>query len=263
MSLLTWFKAKSNPQVAGATRSAPLSPLTRDAAAIADLSRSGETAAEVAARRKGERARMRELLYNVVRESMVRVGVLSSSFKFKVLATDPKGRKFIVMMDLSLDFGGDISQLAQIETLICQVARARHNIVVSAVYWRAEGASSDAGVGATMIKTNAAAASRNAGAELAAAPVNRPPADSNTRKFEPVLNEEVNALKQALAMGARGNNAAPAQSRSSSNYGMLTGYEKTEIIESEMPEPDAPQTEILDDDARFPALSPTQYGELR
>jgi hypothetical protein len=103
--------------------------------------RSEETSADLAARRKSERARLRELLFNVVRESMVRVGVLSSGFKFKVLATDPRGRKFIVMMDLSREFGSEIAQLAEIEALICQSAKARHSIVVSSVYWRAENAS--------------------------------------------------------------------------------------------------------------------------
>ena len=44
---------------------------------------------------------------------------------------------------------------------------------------------------------------------------------------------------------------------------MLTGYENTEIIESEFPAHEIAETEILDDEPREPALSPTQYGELR
>ena len=252
MSLLSWFKAKSNAPSKVNTRSAPLSPSMREPSAAGSGSRGGESADEVAARRKSERARMRELLYNVVRESMVRVGVLSSSFKFKVLATDPKGRKFIVMMDLARDFGSEITQLAEIETLICQVARARHNIVVSAVYWRIEG--QPAGTSAhPMAPRNAVPAP---GSETGVSAATK----ATTRKYEPVLAEEVNALKRALT---EGNQTAAATARKSSNYGMLTGYEATETIESELPEHDAPQTEILDDDARFPALSPTQYGELR
>ncbi len=243
MSLFTWFKAKAKPQAN--TRSAPLFPSGANVGSPAPGPRSGESVAEVAARRKSERARLRELLYNVVRESMVRVGILSSSFKFKVLATDPKGRRFIVMMDLARDFGSEIAQLAEIEALICQVARARHNIVVSAVYWRSEG---QAGAGAPNAPPAHAAAAATA--------------TSKAAKYEPVLTEEVNALKRALSVGSQ-SAVAGGSSTTSSNYGMLTGYETTEIIESELPENDAPQTEILEDDARFPALSPTQYGDLQ
>ena len=49
------------------------------------------------------------------------------------------------------------------------------------------------------------------------------------------------------------------------NPALLTGFENTEIIESEMPdrEHEIAETEMLDDEAPYPALSPTQYGELR
>ena len=53
------------------------------------------------ANRKHERMARRELLYAVVREAMVRAGVLSSSYKFKVLSLDPRGRQFLVMVDLA------------------------------------------------------------------------------------------------------------------------------------------------------------------
>jgi hypothetical protein len=43
----------------------------------------------------------REMLYAVVREAMVRAGVLSSTYKFKVLSLDPRGRQFMVMVDLA------------------------------------------------------------------------------------------------------------------------------------------------------------------
>ena len=93
MSFFGWFKSApqspKSPLLAPARDARPGDP--KDAAARA-------AEADIAERRKNERARLRELLYKVVRESMVRVGVLSSSFKFKVLATDPRGRKFIVMM---------------------------------------------------------------------------------------------------------------------------------------------------------------------
>ena len=129
MSFFGWFK--STPQPARGQAAFPREAATgvRAPAETKDAAvRAKEAATNTAERRKNERSRLRELLYKVVRESMVRVGVLSSSFKFKVLATDPRGRKFIVMMDLSRDFGSEISQLAEIENLICQAAKARYNI---------------------------------------------------------------------------------------------------------------------------------------
>jgi hypothetical protein len=216
---------------------------------------------------------LRELLYKVVRESMVRVGVLSSSFKFKVLATDPRGRKFIVMMDLSRDFGSEISQLAEIETLICQTAKARHNIVVSSVYWRAEDLAegqqpANAPNGAKYRATlPAATAPVAAPATPMAGAMDEAPHHSESAShrpaFEPVLADEINALKKALAAGA-----VPAESPSRAALAdrhpqKLTGYETTEIIESELPDTEIAETEMLDDEPPYPALSPTQYGELR
>ena len=40
----------------------------------------------------------REMLYVVIRESMMRAGILSAAYKFKVLSLDRKGRRFLVMM---------------------------------------------------------------------------------------------------------------------------------------------------------------------
>ncbi len=89
-----------------------------------------------AARYKIERTARRELLYGVIRESMVRAGVLSASYKFKVLSLDRRGRQFVVMVDLAREFGSDIDQQSMVETIIAQSAKARHDIEVTAVYWR-------------------------------------------------------------------------------------------------------------------------------
>ena len=86
--------------------------------------------------RRAERNARRELLFQVVRETMVRVGVLSSAFKFKVLALDQRGRTFLVMIDLSSEFAGETDKLAEIEALIAQTGKTRYELVVQAVYWR-------------------------------------------------------------------------------------------------------------------------------
>jgi hypothetical protein len=223
-----------------------------------------DKADDVAARRKSERARQRDLLFNVVRESMVRVGVLSSSFKFKVLATDPRGRKFIVMMDLSREFGSEISQLAEIEALICQSAKARHNIVVSSVYWRTENAP-QAGVKSASDPSVEKYRATVPAASVEVAGPNIPEAPKS--KYEPIMADEITAHRRALAAGSAGSVVAvatPPVTRAQ-NAALLTGFENTEIIDSEMSdrEEEIAETEMFDDDAPYPALSPTQYGDLR
>ncbi len=91
---------------------------------------------EHAANRKNERMERRELLYTVVRDAMVRAGVLSASYKFKVLSLDQRGRQFLVMMDLAREYGGETARLSEIEALIAQTAKTRYDILVTAVYWR-------------------------------------------------------------------------------------------------------------------------------
>lgn len=78
----------------------------------------------------------REFLYTVVRDAMVRAGVLSASYKFKVLSLDQRGSQFLIMMDLAREFGGDTGRLSEIEALIAQTAKSRYEISVTAVYWR-------------------------------------------------------------------------------------------------------------------------------
>jgi hypothetical protein len=46
---------------------------------------------------------------------MTRAGVLSASYKFKVLSLDQRGNEFIVMMDLAKAFNGQPEQLAKLK----------------------------------------------------------------------------------------------------------------------------------------------------
>src|SRR6059058_2315413 len=133
MSLFSWMFAakrpsKTDPETSGLSRLEPTRPARRGGA---DAQGNAQPA-----NRKHERMARRELLYAVVRESMARAGVLTSSYKFKVLSLDGRGRQFLVMVDLARDHGGETSRLAEIEALIAQGAKSRHDIVVTAVYWR-------------------------------------------------------------------------------------------------------------------------------
>jgi hypothetical protein len=149
MGLFNWLLGKGSPAV---QQQASTRPTQTDIhATLADATRpftggkpAGTSSVHAAAgspaqrleERRSERNARRELLFQVVRESMVRVGVLSSAFKFKVLALDQRGRTFLVMIDLSAEFAGETAKLAEIEALIAQSAKNRYELVVQAVYWR-------------------------------------------------------------------------------------------------------------------------------
>ena len=143
MSLFSWFSRKPAPPKAK-PRSAGAEPsglLNADATVPLAPGRPGQpllqpVPPEHAANRKNERMERRELLYTVVRDAMVRAGVLSASYKFKVLSLDQRGRQFLVMMDLVREYGGETARLSEIEALIAQTAKTRYDILVTAVYWR-------------------------------------------------------------------------------------------------------------------------------
>ena len=88
--------------------------------------------------RKSLRLNQRELLYSAVRDVMIRAGVLAASYRFKVLSLDAQGRQYLIMMDLLRDGIGEMKGLAEIESMIMQAAKVRHDLVVTGVYWRNE-----------------------------------------------------------------------------------------------------------------------------
>jgi hypothetical protein len=145
MGLFDWLsKPKSAPvqsaPSSGLARAEPTVPFSRHHKASAAQSRTlppaeiaGESAGE---QKKNARSMRRELLYTVVRESMIRAGVLSQGYKFKALALDPRGLQFIVMVDLAAEFGASQDRWCEIESLIAQTAKARHGVIIKAVYWR-------------------------------------------------------------------------------------------------------------------------------
>lgn len=140
MSLFSWFSRKPAPPKPRPAAE-PSGLLNADATVPLHPGRTGKPLVEPpppehAANRKNERMERRELLYTVVRDAMVRAGVLSASYKFKVLSLDQRGRQFLVMMDLAREYGGETVRLSEIEALIAQTAKTRYDILVTAVYWR-------------------------------------------------------------------------------------------------------------------------------
>lgn len=185
------------------------------------------------ANRRHERLERRELLYTVVRESMTRAGLLSTSYKFKVLSLDSRGRQYLIMMDMARQNVGDPQRLADMESHIAKVAKSRHDILVTAVYWRV-----NEHVTAGLSRNAQAAASVAAptgGAPVAAVP-----------RYEPLQADEVAAFKQALA-------AIPSPAALSA---------PGEIVRSGRRNPAPPSFQDTEMDDRNSPLSGTQYGEL-
>lgn len=264
MSLFHWFSKK---------KSHPATTVPPDSSGLAhvDATLPMRSAQDVrhkdvqgsAGNRKTERLERREMLYAIVRECMTRAGVLSASYKFKVLSLDSRGRQYLIMMDLPREHAGDTARLAEIEGLIAKAAKHSHDILVTAVYWRVN-EHVTAGLTQGMTKPHLAASMREASpAAVAAATggVTAHPLEQAAGKthqlaatarpseslFEPLQDDEVAAFKRALA------SSAPDQSES-------IGQVFQSGPRNPYPMPQFQDTEI--DEMPLP-LSTTQYGELK
>lgn len=294
MSLFSWFSRKPAPPKPRQPLAEPSGLLNADATVPLSPGRTGRPAEPLtpdhAANRKNERMERRELLYTVVRDAMVRAGVLSASYKFKVLSLDQRGRQFLVMMDLAREYGGETVRLSEIEALIAQTAKTRYDILVTAVYWRIndhvavgipqrgvapQGASLQPAAPlaarrppaapAPVVPAPLAAVPATPRAPLAApvpapASVNPAPAGATVAaprpapRYEPIEADEVAAFKRALASAA--GTSAPAAATKPGvpvrSGPLLSPSRPTGFEDTEMPGADGPA----------PDLSTTQYGEL-
>ena len=179
---------------------------------------------------KPDQKERREQLYAVVRESMTQAGVLSASYKFKVLSLDRRGTRFLVMVDLARAAVGDAARLSEIEVLMAQTCKARHGILVTAVYWRMH---DHVAVGVPQRMA-----------------VSKPPAPAavpRRSQHEPLAQDEVAAFKRALAGGG----VAPVATRPSARP--LPGVRETPAAPGWDGDRDSPPT----------GLGSTQYGDLQ
>lgn len=82
----------------------------------------------------------REMLYEAIKVTMEAHGILSASYRFRVVRNDRRGHMYSVLMDLSTDFmhnrEGRPGQLVALGAAIGKNAAARYGILVSGVYWR-------------------------------------------------------------------------------------------------------------------------------
>jgi hypothetical protein len=152
--------------------------------------------------RRTERNARRELLFQVIRESMVRAGILSSAFKFKVLALDQRGQTFLVMIDLSAEFAGETDKLNAIEAMISQSAKNRFDLIVQAVYWRFY----DSAVSNSVSRAHSAASAVSAPAPLFGLPIPTAPATADhakTQQLAPPTRTPAAPAKAPIALNAR------------------------------------------------------------
>jgi hypothetical protein len=82
----------------------------------------------------------REMLYEAIKVTMQAHGILSASYKFRVVRNDKRGHQYLVLIDLSADFlhnrEGQPEQLAVVAAAIAKNAAARYGILVAGVYWQ-------------------------------------------------------------------------------------------------------------------------------
>lgn len=183
---------------------------------------------------KQQRAHNREQLFGVVRENMIRAGVLSSTYKFKVLTLDPAGQQFIVMVDWQP--GAQHTDGASHQTLemgLQQLAQERLGFRVKAVYWRHTGGEVPRQPPAVATTPVAAPAPRAAAVDPHA-----------------VSDDELLAFRAALRSPTGGKVSARSAEKPDPRRGDAADFQPTVITD------DAPSTD-------FGALSETQYGPLR
>ena len=224
MSLFNWFLRKPEAQTTASPHSAVEAKLADASAALSPVATPlGQTAVN----RKIERLAHREFLYSVVRDAMIRAGVLAASYKFKVLSLDARGRQYLIMMDLAQQSMDTIESLSEIETLMTQAAKARHDLLVTAVYWRVN----------EQITSSLSSGSP--------APARKPGS-----AFEPLQDDEVAAFKRALA------SVAPAGTH------VTPGHTVTSGRRNPNPADEFQDTQIVSSDEHVSPLGVTQYGEL-
>jgi hypothetical protein len=240
MSFLRWFGKKEVAHEPFPEHSSDLGqvdvtlPINR----LTHLQLSPDKNTDVGSRRN-DRLERRELLYGVVRECMTAAGVLSSTYKFKVLSLDSGGRKYLIMVDMPHEHLSGAAHFAETEGAIARSAKDRYDILVTAVYWR--------------INELVSSASQSPHAQVAS-PLRKPdhPAVPAGTPVTPIADpyaelqaEEVLAFKRAVAAAA--------------SSGVARNQTRKSVRRDPVDEPDFSNTEPFDPG---PPLGSTQFGGL-
>ena len=78
----------------------------------------------------------RDLLYGVVRDTMVKAGILSSSYRFKLMSLDTDGTLYSVMVDIAQEYGVQHELIRRLENELTRSAFKNGKLRISGVYWR-------------------------------------------------------------------------------------------------------------------------------
>ena len=256
MFLFDWFGSKKNSRTNAAPESSGLGHADPTVSQVPNDRLRPKLAlspANHAANRKTERLERRELLYSVVRDTMLRAGVLAASYKFKVLSLDARGRQYLIMMDLANGAGVNPSRLAEIEAALAQAAKVQHDILVTAVYWRIN---ERVTVGPSLAPLNSAPqaarpTSDQQASRAPATPVEPGPASVSGHRYQPLQEDEVAAFKRALA------SATPVAVPTASGKVVTSGRRNP------APPEEFEDTQIQDEQEPNSPLSITQYGDLK
>lgn len=205
-----------------------------------------ETTLPLISPRRGRRLLRREQLFSVVRESMIRGGVLSASYEFKVLALDSNGDSFLVLIDLALPAQTMPDEyLLEIERWIQIAAQSRHSMKVRSVYWRRKVEEDAQGVA---LRAAVAAQQKRhvAGKEESPTAIPAPQKSTGRKQLQPVARDEVDAFRKALDGSKELPGRLDPRQRHSERM-------STQDVRHEH------EPESVD---AFDALSETQYGKL-
>ena len=260
MSIFNWFsnrKVDSQTAISDSSGRSHVDETT--SLALSDRLRTKLTqpSADHAGNQRTQRLERRELVYGVVRDAMLRAGVLAASFKFKVLSLDVHGYQYLIMVDLAQQGAGDAARLAEIEAMIAQAAKTRYGILVTSVYWRV---SQHLVVGLLPVRpasvpdsahvspSGSQEFSRGAAASVASTVPTAP--SRQGPQYEPFQAGEVAAFKRALA------SALPIAPLSASGQIIKSGPRNP------IPHPDFEDTQIVSPEERSAPLSVTQYGDI-
>lgn len=239
MSIFNWFNKKNSVTTATGTDGLGLGVV--DVAAPPPAIRD--------ANRKTARIERRQLLYAVVRDSMIRAGVLATSYKFKVLSLDAAGRQYLVMMDLTDKVASDTAGLAEIESLMVQAAKMRHDILVTAVYWRVNDHVTN-GLPPSQPIHMSQMPGQATESKVASQPEVPMMAHKQMHRYKSLQQDEVAAFKRALA------SASTPMPLSVSGKTVTSGRRNPAPFE------EFEDTQMVDPDERASPLGVTQYGDL-
>ena len=204
---------------------------------VASSKKSQEADSDLRSEHTKARHLRRDQVFLAIREAMTRTGILPTNYKFKVLSEDPQGNDFLVMMSLVVA-GDSPPSVNEMETSIMEIALARFQIIVSAVYWR-------------MIEPAPAPASVPVTKPMP--PVVASPAPPTSLPVKPksphdtIAADEVIAFQQALlAASAQGQTTPQEKFFPRRRANLPKDFEDTEMVEPSI----------------VPVVSKTQYGDL-